>query len=191
MRFLTHEGKPIQIAKYLREYFKDKKGKLHEGLYKLWLGCDSAYRRHGWSEYVTVTCIRIKQNGVHVLHKRRRMEGKIKPNPELQDSVAKKNLIFNMVLERLWQEVLEIEILINHLKEEGILYYKNPEDEYLSAFTSAISEIAVHVDFNGHEEHLSNHLTSAAISYFAALGVKAEKKPDAFAATFSANWYLK
>lgn len=191
MNFLTHERNVIDISDYIKTYFFSRSGKLNQGLYSLWLGCDSSYRRNGQSEYVTAVCLRLQKGGVHVLHKKEMITGRIKPNPNIVDPVAKKNLIFNMTLERLWQEVLQIEKVIVHLKEEGILYYKNPEDYMLSAYTSSIADIVVHVDFNDEEQHLSHNLTSASVSYFAGLGIRAIKKPDAFAATYAAHGYLK
>ncbi len=190
MIFNLYNGNKVEISKYLRDYFSSKEEKPYNNIYELWMGCDSAYRRNGVSEYSTVVCIRIEGQGVHILHKKNKIEGKIKPNPKLVDFVAKKNLIFNMVLERLWQEVVEVKQLILYLKQKNILFYKTPDDSYMSAFTPLIKNIVVHIDFNGYEEHLSNNLTTAGISYINALGIKAEKKPEAFAATYAAHNYL-
>lgn len=163
--------KPISKEKVnnVIEYIKNHLNKNDDYEHKIFVGCDSSEKKFKGeirSIYSTVIVMYRYGKGGHYLYSND-ING-IKRKNKTGSSTS-------FLFMRLWGEVERVIDVVRFLEENGIDKISN------------VKEIEGNFDFNELDKNKSNMITSSALGYASSLNLKAEVKPNAFAASYVAD----
>jgi len=160
--FMNHQRKKVgELGKYLKNYMVNENNRTK---YKLYVGCDSQVNSRHTIYSVVVGIHKVVDGlgrGVHIIHTR---EFDIKLGEDRGG-----------IFKRLWNEVERIVETALYLQDNGF----------------NVDDIGTHVDANVKKEYASNMVYDSAMGWLRSMGFDVKGKPEAWAATYAANYYVK
>ena len=179
MDFKFWNGKKVEdVGQYLREFLTENP------TYRIYVGCDSADKEDSKITYVVAVCLysEMLQKGAHILY--------LQENTRMDtfDSKEKKGAILKRLRGEV-QRAYEVgEFLESEMREFCVVRWPEVVDgKKLSIIHLDLNEVAGRKVRKKYRENTSNELINEALGWIKGLGYSVFLKPNAFAASRSAD----